>query len=521
MQIDEKDFFRGVTLKICSSLEIETALWRCLLYIRNFIPANQMNLHLYEQTLGIVETIAHATPDGGKRMSIKTSFSPKARRILESLRSIRIKTFNDPKDRDALKEFVLKLETIGFSPDLEFVFLDLVVEKKFIGVLSLVYEKNRKTSEDHLRLLSQLNEPFSIALSNSLRFREVQVLRDLLADDSRYFQDELRRLTGEEIIGADAGLRNVMGMVRQVAALDSPVLLMGETGVGKEIIAGAIHRMSPRRQGPFIKVNCGAIPDTLIDSELFGHEKGAFTGAISQKRGRFERAHKGTIFLDEIGELSIEAQVRLLRVLQEKEIERLGSVRTIGVDIRVIAATHRDLDAMLAEKHFREDLYYRLKVFPIIIPPLRNRITDIPDLVRHFIHKKSREMKLSTMPSLAPDTIETLMAYRWPGNVRELENAVERALILSQGRPLTFELLHPSQERKAKLSPPVAEDESFNLNLSIAGQIRKAMAASGGKVHGKGGAAELLGVNSGTLRHRMRKLGIPFGRKSNWITKST
>ncbi len=514
MQIDEKIFFREVTLKICGSLEIEKALWRCFLYIRNFIPASQMNLHLYEQSLGVVETIAHAALDGGKLISIKTSFSHRARKILESLRSIRIKTFCDPNDRDALKEFALKLQTIGFSPDLEFVFLDLVIEKKFIGVLSVVYEKNKKVTEDHLRLLSQLNEPFSIALSNSLRFREVQMLRDLLADDSRYFQEELRKLAGEEIIGADSGLRNVMDMARQVAVLDSPVLLMGETGVGKEIIASAIHHMSPRRIGPFIKVNCGAIPATLIDSELFGHEKGAFTGAISQKRGRFERAHKGTIFLDEIGELSIEAQVRLLRVLQEKKIERVGGVKTIDVDIRVIAATHRDLDAMLTQNLFREDLYYRLKVFPIIIPPLRNRIADIPDIAQYFIHKKSCEMKLPTPLPLAPDTLENLKAYRWPGNVRELENAVERALILSQGKPLTFQLLQPPKESEGKTSSFNAEDISFNLNLAIAGQIRKALAASKGKVYGKGGAAELLDVNSGTLYHKMRKLGIPFGKKA-------
>jgi transcriptional regulator with GAF, ATPase, and Fis domain len=264
MKIDEKDFFREATLKICGSLEIETAMWRCLLYIRNFIPVSQLNLHLYDQSLGMVETIAHTTPEGGKLLSIKTPFSSKSRKILEGLRSERIKTFNEPSDRDALKEFASKLEVIGFSPDLEFMFLDLVIEKNFIGVLSVVYEKGKKASTQDLRLLSQLNEPFSIAFSNNLRFRDVQALKDLVVDDSRYFQDELRRLSGEEVIGEDFGLRSVMDMVRQVAFLDSPVLLMGETGVGKEVIAGAIHNMSVRRDGPFIKVNCGAIPDSLM-----------------------------------------------------------------------------------------------------------------------------------------------------------------------------------------------------------------------------------------------------------------
>ncbi len=519
MTIDKNVFFREATFKICGSLEIETALWQCLLYIRKYIPATQMNLHLYDQGLGIVETVAHATPENGKPVSIKTPFSSKSRKLLEGLRSIRLKTYKDPEHRDTLKEFVSKLEMLGVSADQEFVFLDLVIEKKFIGVLSVVYERGKTVSSFHIELLEQLNEPFSIALSNSIRFREVQALKDLIADDSRYFQDELRRMAGEEIIGADFGLRSVMDMVRQVAFLDSPVLLIGETGVGKEIIAGAIQSMSMRRQGPFIKVNCGAIPDSLMDSELFGHEKGAFTGAVSRKRGRFERAQGGTIFLDEIGELSPEAQVRLLRVLQEKEIERIGGVKTIQLDIRIIAATHRDLESMLTQNRFREDLYYRLKVFPIVIPPLRERITDIPSLVQHFIQKKSQEMKFVTVPVLAPDAIDILMAYHWPGNVRELENAVERAMILSQGEPLTFETKTADQEN-SEIPPELPENTSFKLNLVIAQQIRKALKASGGKVHGKGGAAELLGVNSGTLRHKMKKLDIPFGRKAKLQAKN-
>ncbi len=519
MTIDKNIFFREATFKICGSLEIETALWRCLLYIRKYIPVAQMNLHLYEQGLGIVETVAHATPECGRSMSIKIPFSSKSRKLLEGLRSIRLKTYKDPEQIDTLKEFVSKLEMLGFSSDQEFVFLDLVIEKKFIGVLSVVYEKDREVSPFHLELLGQLNEPFSIALSNSLRFREVGALKDLIADDSRYFQEELRRMAGEEIIGADFGLRNVMDMVRQVALLDSPVLLRGETGVGKEIIAGAIHSMSTRRQGPFIKVNCGAIPDSLMDSELFGHEIGAFTGAVTLKRGRFERAQGGTIFLDEIGELSPDAQVRLLRVLQEKEIERVGGVKTIKLDIRVVAATHRDLELMLSENLFREDLYYRLKVFPIVIPPLRDRITDIPSLVQHFILKKTQEMKRLTVPTLSPGAIDTLISYHWPGNVRELENVVERTMILSQENPLTFEPIGIHQEGVEKL-PKESGVRSYNLNLAIARQIRKALKTSGGKVHGKGGAAELLGVNYGTLRHRMKKLGIPFGRKAKKRTET-
>jgi transcriptional regulator with GAF, ATPase, and Fis domain len=249
-----------------------------------------------------------------------------------------------------------------------------------------------------------------------------------------------------------------------------------------------------------------------MDSELFGHEKGAFTGAHSQKRGRFERAHGGTIFLDEIGELPLDAQIRLLRVLQEKEIERVGGSKPIKVDIRTITATHRDLEAMVREGRFREDLYFRLQVFPITIPPLRERVGDIPALVHHFIRKKSREMKLSTTPTLAHGAIERLMSYQWPGNVRELENLVERALILSRGESLTFSDLHPPVPQETGQSPPSIENETMNLNLAMARHIRRTLEMTGGKVEGREGAAELLGINPGTLRHRMRKLGIPFGR---------
>ena len=242
-------------------------------------------------------------------------------------------------------------------------------------------------------------------MSKALEHQEIIRLKDMLADDNRYLFDELRSASGDEIIGSDFGLKAVMRMVQQVAPLDSPVLLLGETGTGKEVIANAIHYSSPRKDGPFIKVNCGAIPETLLDSELFGHEKGAFTGAISQKRGRFERANKGTIFLDEIGELPAQAQVRLLRVLQTKEIERVGGTTSIPVDIRIISATNRNLQEMIASGRFREDLWFRLNVFPIMIPPLRQRREDIPALVHHFIERKSKELKLTERPVLAPGAI--------------------------------------------------------------------------------------------------------------------
>jgi transcriptional regulator with GAF, ATPase, and Fis domain len=307
-----------------------------------------------------------------------------------------------------------------------------------------------------------------------------------------------------------------MEMVQQVAPLDSPVLLLGETGTGKEVIANAIHYSSPRKDGPFIKVNCGAIPETLLDSELFGHERGAFTGAISQRRGRFERADRGTIFLDEIGELPPQAQVRLLNVLQRKEIERVGGGSPIPVDTRIISATNRNLEGMIASGRFREDLWFRLNVFPIMIPPLRQRKEDIPALVHYFIDRKSLVLKLAERPVLAPGAIDRLIAYDWPGNVRELENMIERALIQRRKGVLSFETLLPSAAAGGRKG---VEDVGRNralpsLDEMAVRHIRRALKVARGKINGPGGAAQILGLHPNTLRKRMTKLGIPFGRRS-------
>ncbi len=330
------------------------------------------------------------------------------------------------------------------------------------------------------------------------------------ADDNRYLHRELHRLSGDEVIGADFGLRDVMKKATHVAAQDSIVLLLGETGVGKDVIANAIHYLSSRKDSAFIKVNCGAIPDNLIDSELFGHEKGAFTGALSQKRGRFERADKGTMFLYEIGELPLQAQVRFLKVLQSKEIERVGGVKMIPLDIRIIAATNRDLEEMIKLKQFREDLWFRLNVFPIWIPPLRERTDDIPALLQHFINLKSKELKLSAVPILSPGAIDPLMAYHWPGNVRELGNVIERTLILNPTGPLTFEHLNLGQPKKA-LGLHEQNEETGNLDEIITRHIRQVLSKTKGKVNGPEGAAAILGMNPSTLRNRMKKLGIDYG----------
>jgi len=511
--MDEKEFFREATLRICGSLELEKALWQSLIYIREFMPAGQMSFHVYHRDLGIVETVAHATPDAGEAMSLRSPLSPKARRQVDAQRSIRVRVIDRLGDDPVTSPVAGRLG----ARDLSGVVMDLVLERKMLGVFSVFNNGREKFNAHHVRLLSLLNEPCAVALTNSMRYRELMTLRDLLADDNRYLQDELRRLSGEDVVGADFGLKEVMELVRQVAPLDSPVLLLGETGTGKEVIAGAIHKSSARKDGPFITVNCGAIPETLLDSELFGYEKGAFTGALSQKRGRIERAHGGTLFLDEIGELPAEAQVRLLRVLQEKEIDRIGGSGPVKVDIRVIAATHRDLEEMMELRKFRHDLYFRLRVFPIVLPPLRERKTDIPALVQHFILKKSREMKRLVVPSPTPEAIDRLMAYHWPGNVRELENAVERSLILNPGDRLFFNeigtrLVQKSPEGRHPRAP--GPDDALALDEAMACHIRRVLDMCGGRVEGERGAARLLNIKPSTLRKRMEKLGVPFGRKA-------
>ena len=349
-------------------------------------------------------------------------------------------------------------------------------------------------------------------MSNYRQYKSLTELKDNLADDKDYLQQQLQMTAGNEVIGADFGLRQVMEMVPQVAALDSPVLLRGETGTGKEVIANALHNLSSRQYQPFIKINCGAIPDSLMDSELFGHEKGAFTGAMKRSRGRFERADGGTIFLDEIGELSLDAQVRLLRVLQDKTIERVGGNRTMNVNIRVIAATHRDLEKMIREKRFREDLFFRLQVFPIIIPPLRQRKMDIPALVQHFLIKKCRELGFAKIPNLANGSMDHLSQYDWPGNVRELENMVERALILNPSGPIVFENLPYNLEGDDNSSIRTNKPDKLLLDQVIDKHIRSVLHMTGGKVNGNDGAARIMGMNPSTLRHKMRKMQIPFGR---------
>jgi len=510
LKLYDRNFFWEATMRICGSLDIEKALWQSLLLLKDYIPAEEAALLYYSPDKGTVTLDTRADNSGGYLVNFQAAFPPEIRAIMDDVNKLEDFVENRAEEHPIAKPI---LAAMGKGKS-SVILVRLIVEDHWIGSIALWASGWDRFNDEHLRLMKQLKVPYFIALSNSRRYSELLNLKELLADDNRYLQEELQKISGSEIVGADFGLRDVMEKVRRVATLSSPVLLLGETGVGKEIIAGAIHNASQRSHGPFIKVNCGAIPETLIDSELFGHEKGAFTGAIEQKRGRFERANGGTIFLDEIGELPPEAQVRLLRVLQEREIERIGGADPIKVDIRVIAATHRDLEAMIREGKFREDLYFRLNVFPVSIPPLRERSGDIPGLVQHFILKKSRDLKLPAIPPLAPDALDKLLAHHWPGNVRELENAVERAMILNRDGPLTFSELSSGKKHETA-SPDSSEDgTSYNLDQVMSAHICRVLKITNGKIEGQGGAAELLDINPGTLRGRMRKLGIAFGRNN-------
>jgi transcriptional regulator with GAF, ATPase, and Fis domain len=505
--MDKNEFFRQATLRICGNLEIEEAMQKLVLFLRDYMPVAKLYLQHYDHDYSAMRSIAFADESECRKLDQLAPLSKTAGEMAGAGPPDQDVFLNDdPRVCPVVNEMS---DFHGRNPT-SVIVLVLRTGNDMLGYLVLLSEDGSKFVEEHLDRVLALKEPFVIAMANALQHRQVLKLNDLLADDNRYLHGELHRLYGDEIVGAEFGLRQVMHKVQQVASLDSPVLLLGETGTGKDVIANYIHYSSSRNAGPFVSVNCGAIPDTLIDSELFGHEKGAFTGALSRKRGRFERADQGTIFLDEIGELPPKAQVRLLKVLQSREIERVGGVKTIPLDIRIIAATNRNLEEMVEKKSFREDLWFRLNVFPIWIPPLRDRRMDIPALIQHFINLKTRELKLTAVPTLHPGAMDSLLAYHWPGNVRELENVIERELILNPSGPLTFGHLKVGRPRQSV--PHHENTATKKLDDVISHHIRRVLAEAEGKINGSDGAAAILDVNPSTLRNRMKKLGIDYGR---------
>jgi formate hydrogenlyase transcriptional activator len=381
--------------------------------------------------------------------------------------------------------------------------LPLVSRDRVLGVLAVASRREAAFTENDAYALGQIASRVGIAVDNALAFRQIAELRDRLNQEKHYLEEELHTNNSfGQIVGKTHQLKSVLKLVETVAPTDATVLILGETGTGKELIARAIHQLSARRERTFVKLNCAAIPSGLLESELFGHEKGAFTGAITQKIGRLELAHKGTLFLDEVGDLPLELQPKLLRALQEKEFERLGSTRTIPVDVRLVVATNRDLGKMVAERQFRSDLYYRLKVFPITTPPLRERAEDIPLLVRHFVDKHARRMnrQIETIPS---EAMHAFTRWHWPGNVRELENFIERAVILSPGSVLRVplaELQVPEEEVNATEKPTLAAAEREH--------ILRVLRETDWVLGGPHGAAARLGLKRTTLITKMKKLGI-------------
>jgi formate hydrogenlyase transcriptional activator len=405
-------------------------------------------------------------------------------------------------DRAAMEEFQSLTSRLLCDEGVRSVVsMPLLTHDRALGTISLASLRDAAFHQGDVDLLVQVAGQVAIAVENALAFQEIAVLKNKLAQEKLYLEDEIRsEMNFDEIVGEGASLRAVLQQVETVAPTDSTVLITGETGTGKELIARAIHNLSPRRERTFVKINCAAIPAGLLESELFGHERGAFTGAIAQRIGRFETAHGGTIFLDEIGDIPLELQPKLLRVLQEQEFERLGSTQTVRVDVRLLAATNRDLAEMVAARTFRSDLFYRLRVFPIEMPPLRERQEDIPALVRYFVQKHARRMNraVETIPA---ETLDLLVRYPWPGNIRELENLIERAIIVSPGPVLRV----PLAEIR---SPSEPSADGLTLRAAERDHIIKALEATNWVLAGPRGAAARLGMKRTTLQSKMRKLGV-------------
>ena len=509
---NQHKLFFDFTSAICRYLEPKDSLFAAFEVLKSHIPVDRTFLEAYDYDMGVVHVLAEATIEGGVQLDRKVAIGQDlARYVAErnaNLDSPSVLIIENPRENPVAKQMIL---SYGGTLDCSIMVLNPILEDQVMGCMVVISESGYHYTQKDADIFATLDRPCAISISNTLKHRQVRYLQDLLAEENQSLQQELSATTNTTIIGADFGLAPTLSYAGKAAQHDSPILLLGETGTGKDVIASHIHNVSARRAGPFIRVNCGAIPESLMDSELFGHEKGAFTGAAGLKRGKFERANGGTIFLDEIGELPLAAQVRLLRVLQNGEIERVGGTETLPVDIRVIAATHRDIKQMVEQGRFREDLFFRLSVFPIDVPALRHRKEDIPALLDYFVQRKSQLLKLGKPPKLTPQLVEALSEYSWPGNVRELENVIERALIINEGPQLTIPAL--TQTPQAPISAPENKEYStpfISLDEAVSAHIQRALKRCNGQIHGKNGAAGLLKVNPSTLRSRMRKLNIPF-----------
>ncbi len=548
------EFYQQVVAHITGSLDLSRSMVRVFEFLKDHFPIDGISLHQYSKPLKVLKLLFLVTKDRFQYVETALPLTEENARIMEDHEAApdHILVSDDVSDSIADDHRRAVSHLMPYRPSSYLVGImqsgeDVVGHLCFIGAGKCVY------TEEQIRKMRLLLGPFNLAMSNMLRFKRVLEFQQKLYEEKSDLEKKLHQLRDTPVIGAGGGLHATMNVVRQLEGRETPTLILGETGTGKELIADAVQKISPRKSAPFIKVNCGAIPENLIDSELFGYEKGAFTGATRSRPGRFEQADGGTLFLDEVGELPPQAQVRFLRVLQNGIVERLGGKQPVSVNVRIIAATNRNLSAMIKEGRFREDLYYRLHVFPIHLPPLRERTRDIPALIHHFVERSCTRLKIATQPVLRQDTVERLKTYPWPGNVRELENLVERGVILFSNGSLELENLLPPKSPGMPMPGPENDISALEaliderIRMALHGQLDKtgerenenggdllrsppvsssvpvkiqpleqttresimaALVYSGGRVNGSGGAAELLGLNPSTLRTKMRKLNI-------------
>jgi formate hydrogenlyase transcriptional activator len=520
-QNDRLQLLLNLTTRITSSLDLREVLRAIAANIREVMHADAVAVSLPDKASGKSRVVAMDFPHGKGLIKEELFFTPSAaaKKAMDTLKPVVIDT-REP------EEFVSGTTEIALAEDIKALCLiPLVNRGRVLGILGTSRTTETPFTSEDVDFLSRTSGQIAIAIENALAYREISELKDKLAQEKLYLEEEIRADSDfERIIGKSAALKRVLQLVETVAPSDSTVLLLGETGTGKELIARAIHDLSRRKDRTFVKLNCAAIPTGLLESELFGHEKGAFTGAIAQKIGRLELADQGTLFLDEVGDIPIEIQPKLLRVLQEREFERLGSTHTRKVNVRLVAATNRDLEKMVADREFRSDLFYRLNVFPIRIPSLRERKEDIPLLVSYFAQKFAKQLQkqIESVPSVA---MKALTAWEWPGNIRELENFIERAVILTRGKALEAPLTELRKTgtatavdagvdrknrtaRKATSSRPNVNAGAEEYERKQREEILEVLSACKGRVGGSDGAAIRLGINRTTLMYRMRKFGI-------------
>jgi len=497
--------------------EIEVALGAVASLLAERLPLAQVIVRRLDSARGAIETIGSWTSDDNASVgALRSELSPAELTELNRWLDARQIEAGGASDR---KGPLRSLLPAGLTGDV--LVGPLATAGHAPGVLIVATSPGEHFAASHQRAFRLLLDPFSAWLENDHWRRELSALREAAEADKRSLLARLGRTTmNEPIIGAARGLKSVIQGVDQVSRTHVPVLILGETGSGKEVIARAIHERSPRAGGPFLRVNCGAISPELVDSELFGHERGSFTGAQAQRKGWFERADGGTLFLDECGELSLPAQVRLLRILQDGMFERVGGERPVHVDVRIVAATHRNLEEMVREGRFRQDLWYRIAVFPLRLPPLRDRLEDIAEMAQHFASKSVQRLGMPKV-ELTEEDIRLLNSYDWPGNVRELAAVIERAVILSSGGHLDLaKALGPLPAATARSSEPAVEVASpkpnagpfTSLDEAMVRHIEDALARTLGRIEGPFGAASLLDINPHTLRGRMRSLGIEWRR---------